>query len=153
MSENVNDLLNMIEEAMEEGRKVPFMESQRIVDIEAVQEILDEIRKALPEELKQATAIVKDRVEIIAQAEKKAEMIVRKAEGRARILVGEQQITKAAQAKAAEVLSAAQSEARQMRSSITEFCDNKLKSLEQELSQATNDMRTLRANLKQAPNT
>ena len=78
MNENVNDLLNMIEEAMEEGRKVPFMDSQRIVDIEAVREILDEIRKALPEELKQATAIVKDRSTIMAQANKKAEMIIQK---------------------------------------------------------------------------
>ena len=67
-----------LEEAMEEGRKVPFMDSQRIVDIEAVREILDEIRKALPEELKQATAIVKDRSTIMAQANKKAEMIIQK---------------------------------------------------------------------------
>lgn len=151
MNENVTDLLNMIEEAMEEGRKVPFMESQRIVDIEAVQEILDEIRKALPEELKQATAIVKDRSAIIAQANKKAELIIQKAEERARILVGEQQITKIAQAKAAEILSAAQTEARQMRSSITDFCDAKLKHLEEELSQATDNMKTLRTNLKQPP--
>lgn len=151
MNENVNDLLNMIEEAMEEGRKVPFMDSQRIVDIEAVREILDEIRKALPEELKQATAIVKDRSTIMAQANKKAEMIIQKAEEQARVLVGQQQITKAAQAKAAEILSSAQTEARQMRSSITEFCDNKLKKLETELAQATDDMKTLRNSLRNTP--
>ena len=52
MNENVNELLNMIDEALEEGRKVPFMESQRIVDIEAVHEILDEIRRALPDEIR-----------------------------------------------------------------------------------------------------
>ena len=149
MQENVNDLLNMIDEAMDEGRKVPFMDSQRIVDIEAVHEILDEIRKVLPEELKQATVIVKDRATIISQANKKAEQIMQNAEERARVLVGEQQITKAAQAKAAEILSSAQSEARQMRSTINEYCESRLKKLEDDLAQTSAAMKTLRESLKQ----
>ena len=117
MNENVNELLNMIDEAMEEGRKVPFMESQRIVDIEAVHEILDEIRRALPDEIRQAKNIVNDRSSIIA--------------------------------KATEILSAAQSEARQMRNSITDFCDGKLKHLEEELAHTAADMKTLRGSLRQ----
>ncbi len=149
MKENVNDLLNMIDEAMEEGRKVPFMDSQRIVDIESVHEILDEVRRVLPEELKQATEIVKDRAAIITQANKKAEQIIQNAEERARVLVGEQQITKAAQAKAAEILSSAQSEARQMRSTINEYCESRLKKLEEELTQSALAMKTLRESLNQ----
>ena len=149
MNENVNELLNMIDEAMEEGRKVPFMESQRIVDIEAVHEILDEIRRALPDEIRQAKNIVNDRSSIIAKAKEEAEVIIRRAEERAQVLVSEEQITRAAQAKATEILSAAQSEARQMRNSITDFCDGKLKHLEEELAHPAADMKTLRGSLRQ----
>lgn len=148
---NVNELLNMIEEALEDGRKVPFTDSQRIVDAEAVRDVIDEIRRTLPDELRQAKAIVNDRGSIIEQAQAEAEAIVRKAEERAQVLVSEQQITKAAQAKAGEILAAAQSEARQMRTSITEFCDGKLKTIEEQLVHAAGDMKTLRMNLRQKP--
>lgn len=146
---NINQLLDVIDEALEDGRPMPFTDNRRLVDVDVVQDALDSIRQNLPEEIRQAKEIVNDRNNILGQARREAEAIVREARERAVALTSEQQITKAAQAKAVEILSNAQNEARQMRSGVIECCDNKLKALEENITHTTADIKTLRANLRQ----
>lgn len=146
---NINQLLDVIDEALEDGRPMPFTDNRRLVDVDVVQDALDGIRQNLPEEIRQAKEIVNDRNNILGQARREAEAIVREARERAAALTSEQQITKAAQAKAVEILSNAQNEARQMRSSVIEYCDNKLKALEENITHTTADVKTLRASLRQ----
>ena len=117
---NINQLLDVIDEALEDGRPMPFTDNRRLVDVDVVQDALDSIRQNLPEEIRQAKEIVNDRNNILGQARREAEAIVREARERAAALTSEQQITKAAQAKAVEILSNAQNEARQMRSGVIE---------------------------------
>ena len=117
---SVDELLDLIDETLEEGTGLPFTGGKRMVDVEKLQEMLDEIRLNLPTELRQAKAIVNDRADIVNSARKEADSIVRKAEERARQLVSEESVTKAAQARAAEILSTAQSQARELRSKTLE---------------------------------
>ena len=97
---SVDELLDLIDETLEEGTGLPFTGGKRMVDVEKLQEMLDEIRLNLPTELRQAKAIVNDRADIVNSARKEADSIVRKAEERARQLVSEESVTKAAQARA-----------------------------------------------------
>ncbi len=113
---SVDELLDLIDETLEEGTGLPFLPAANEWWTEKLQEILDEIRLNLPTELRQAKAIVNDRADIVNSARKEADGIVRKAEERARQLVSEENVTKAAQARAAEILSTAQSQARELRS-------------------------------------
>ena len=98
---SVDELLDMMEEVMEEGTGLPFTGGKRMVDVEKLQEIIDEIRLGLPTEIHQAKAIVNDRADIVAGARKEADGIVRKAEERARVLVSEENVVKAAKQRAA----------------------------------------------------
>ena len=45
---NVNELLDTIEDALEEGANVPLSGGKRIVDVEPIRDYLDEVRAALP---------------------------------------------------------------------------------------------------------
>ena len=112
---NIDELLDLMEETMEEASGLPFSGSKRMVDIDKMRDIIDEVRLNMPTEIRQAKAIVNDRADIIASAKREAEAIVKKAEDRARVLVGEEQIVRAAQQRAAEILSSAQSQSREMR--------------------------------------
>ena len=94
---NVNELLDTIEDALEEGANVPLSGGKKIVDVEQIRDYLDEIRANLPGELRQAQQIVNDRAQIVETANAQAQAIVKKAEERARILVSEAEIVKAAQ--------------------------------------------------------
>jgi cell division septum initiation protein DivIVA len=75
-------LVDRIEESMDSGRSVPLMRG-RLVDIEKVYEIIDEIRGNFPDELKQARWIVKERQEMLEEAEKEANRILEEARDRA----------------------------------------------------------------------
>ena len=65
---NVNELLDTIEDALEEGANVPLSGGKKIVDVEQIRDYLDEIRANLPGELRQAQQIVNDRAQIVETA-------------------------------------------------------------------------------------
>ena len=143
---NVNELLDTIEDALEESAGMPLSGGKRIVDVEQIRDYLDEIRQNLPVELRQAQSIVSDRAQLIDSANAQA-----KAEDRARILVSEAEIVKAAQQRASEIVSAAQTEARTVRQTVTDYCDNMLKTTEETMAENAAQVRNVRANLRQTP--
>ena len=102
-------------------------------------------------ELRQAQSIVSDRAQLIESANAQAQAIVKKAEERARILVSEAEIIKAAQQRASEIVSAAQTEARTVRQTVTDYCDNMLKTTEETMAENAAQVKSVRANLRQSP--
>ena len=142
---NVNELLDTIEDALEESAGMPLSGGKRIVDVEQIRDYLDEV------ELRQAQSIVSDRAQLIESANAQAQAIVKKAEERARILVSEAEIVKAAQQRASEIVSAAQTEARTVRQTVTDYCDNMLKTTEETMAENAAQVKSVRANLRQSP--
>ena len=141
---NVNELLDTIEDALEEGANVPLSGGKKIVDVEQIRDYLDEIRAN-----RQAQQIVNDRAQIVETANAQAQAIVKKAEERARILVSEAEIVKAAQQRAGEITTAAQNEARTLRQTVTDYCDNMLKNTEETMVENAAQVKNVRANLRQ----
>ena len=146
---NVNELLDTIEDTLEESTSMPLSGGKRLVDVEKVRDYLDDIRANLPGELRQAQQIVNDRAQIVDTANAQAQAIVKKAEERARILVSNAEIVKAAQQRAAEITAAAQSESRTLRQTVTDYCDNMLKTTEEAMVENAAQVKTVRANLRQ----
>ena len=146
---NVNELLDTIEDTLEESASMPLSGGKRLVDVERIRDYLDEIRANLPGELRQAQQIVNDRAQIVDTANAQAQAIVRKAEERARILVSDAEIVKAAQQRAAEITAAAQSESRTLRQTVTDYCDNMLKTTEEAMVENAAQVKNVRANLRQ----
>ena len=148
---NVNELLDTIEDTLEESTSMPLSGGKRLVDVEKVRDYLDDIRANLPGELRQAQQIVNDRAQIVDTANAQAQAIVKKAEERARILVSDAEIVKAAQQRAAEITAAAQSESRTLRQTVTDYCDNMLKTTEETMAENAAQVKSVRANLRQSP--
>ena len=146
---NVNELLDTIEDALEESASVPLSGGKRIVDVEQLRDYLDEVRAALPGELRQAQQIVNDRAQIVDSANAQAQAIVKKAEERARILVSDAEIVKAAQQRASEITSAAQTEARTLRQTVTDYCENMLRTTEDTMVENAAQVKNIRASLRQ----
>lgn len=146
---NVNELLDTIEDTLEESTSMPLSGGKRLVDVEKVRDYLDDIRANLPGELRQAQQIVNDRAQIVDTANAQAQDIVKKAEERARILVSDAEIVKAAQQRAAEITAAAQSESRTLRQTVTDYCDNMLKTTEEAMVENAAQVKNVRANLRQ----
>ena len=147
---NIDELLNMMEEMLEEATGLPFAGGTRVVDADRMQDIIDEVRLNLPTEIRQAKAIVQDRADIVESAKKEAEAIVKRAEDRARAMVAQEAIVKAAQQKATEILTSAQSQSREMRTTVTNYCENMLRHTEEQLAKSMTEVKTVRSTLRQS---
>lgn len=122
-------LIDRIEELIDTGRTVPFT-NQKVVDPDRVFEIVDEIRAQFPDELKQARWIVKERQEMLEEAEKEANRVLEDARDRAQAIASEQEIVKLAEQQAADILDNARNREREIRLGAEDYADEMLANLE-----------------------
>jgi hypothetical protein len=112
--------------------------------------LLDEIKGTLPQEIKQARNIVTERNNVLASAQREAEIIKRNAEEMGRRLVSEQEVLTVATKKANDKLAEAETRAREVRRATNEYVDNALKRTEDAMAQALNEVRQSRSEFRQA---
>ena len=77
---NVEELLDLMEETLEAGSAVPFTSSKRVVDVDRMRDIIDEVRNNMPDEVRESKKIVNDREQIVKNARIEAEGIIQQAE-------------------------------------------------------------------------
>lgn len=148
MAISIESMLEALEELLEEGVGVPLSGGKRLVDVEQARDIIDDIRINMPQEILQAKAIVQDKAQIMAKANKEAEEIVRRAEERARHLVDQQEIVFKANEKAKEITQTAQTQASQLKTTVTEYCNNILNQTQEQLQKSFNEVKLVKDNLK-----
>jgi cell division septum initiation protein DivIVA len=122
-------LVDRIEEAMDAGRSLPLMRG-RMIDVDKVYEIIDEVRANFPDELKQARWIVKERQEMLEEAEKEANRILEEARDRADAMAAEQEVVRRANEQAAGILDDARAQEREIRLGAEDYADEMLANLE-----------------------
>ena len=144
---NMDDLMEQLDEVLESSFKMPG--KRVVVDVEKVRAIIDDMRMTMPTEVKQAKGIVADRADIINNAKREADNIIRVAEERAKAMVAQEEITKLAQARAGEVLAAAQKKSRDMRKAAQDFVDDIMRRADEGLTANLGEVRKTRAALKQ----
>ena len=133
---------------MEKAWNFPLGRGRAMLDVEEVREILGEIREAMPQEIRQAKAIVADRKQIIDDAKREAETIVRVAEERARAMVNQDEIVRQAQQKANEMLAQAQTRFREMRKASNEYIDDLMRRTDEGLAANLAELRKTRQEIK-----
>ncbi len=143
----IDELLEQLDEVLESSMKMPGRRA--LVDTESIRAIIDEIRLNIPQEIKQARGIVADRADIITNAKREADGIIRSAEERAKAMVAQEEITKLAQEKAAEIISTAQNKSREMRKAAQDFVDDIMRRADEGLTANLAEVRKTRASLKQ----
>lgn len=144
---NMDDLMEQLDEVLESSFKMPG--KRVVVDVEKVRAIIDDMRMTMPTEVKQAKGIVADRADIINNAKREADNIIRVAEERAKAMVAQEEITKLAQTKAGEVLAAAQKKSRDMRKAAQDFVDDLMLRSDEMLTANLNEIKKTRAALRQ----
>ncbi|MFN8583823.1 MAG: hypothetical protein U0446_00685 [Dehalococcoidia bacterium] len=95
-------LVDRLEELVGSAQKMPIG-SRAIVDRRRILDIVDQMRVAVPQEVREAQEIVNNRDEIFREAEEEARLIVARAEERASRLVEQHELTIAARTRAEEI--------------------------------------------------
>lgn len=145
---SVEELIDELYDMVEKAWSLPLSHGRAVLDGGDVKQILDEIRESLPKEIHQAKAIVADRSQIIGDAKREAETVVRVAEERAKAMVAQDEITKQAQQKANEMLSQSQVKVREMRKASNDYIDDLMKRTEEGFAQNLAELRKTRQNIR-----
>ncbi len=113
-------LLDELEELVGGGKRVPL--SNRVMVEEAdFLAIVDQLRVALPNEMKQAQRVIKERERIVGEAQDEASRIVQTARDRAEMMVSQNVILAEARQRGEELLRQAEEQAQRTRGEMDVF--------------------------------
>jgi cell division septum initiation protein DivIVA len=122
-------LIDKLDDLVHNAKPVPLTDQVR-VDKEEIYDILDQMRATIPEEIKQARWIVKERQEMLAEAKREAERIVKDGNDEQQRLVGEQEVVKQAENHAEDIIEEARAREREIRLGAEDYADDILNTLE-----------------------
>ncbi len=121
--------LDQIIEMVESAKSMPLSASV-LVNKADVLALLDELRAALPEELREAQWVIKDRDEVIDGGRKEADRIIADARTEATRLVSRTEVMQSATKEAERVVTEAKENAKTMRLEVEDYVDAKLANFE-----------------------
>jgi hypothetical protein len=118
-----------LDETVREAKAMP-LSSSVLVNRDEVLDLIAEMQEALPDEIKQARWIVKDREDLLAKARTDAEAIVEQARAQQLTLARQEAVVARAGEEAERLLGEADEQARSMRREAEEYVDAKLAQFE-----------------------
>lgn len=107
-----------------------------MVDQAAALDLIDQVRVAVPEEVRQAKRINQESDRILDKAQEEADRIIARAQEHAAFLIEERGLTRAAEARSQEILAEARREAEEIRRGADAYAANVLVKLEGECVKA-----------------
>jgi vacuolar-type H+-ATPase subunit H len=135
--------LQQLEELVAEAKSMPLSTSV-LINREEVLELIQEMRSSMPEEIKQARWVVKDREQLLTKARKDAEGVVQQALDQQRRLVQQEEVVRASTREAERILEEAREQARQMRLEGEDYMDQKLAAFEATLTRTLEQIAQIR---------
>ncbi len=127
-------LVDRLEALLVKGWRVP-MTSKTLIDEDEFLDIVDQMRIAIPEEIKQSKKIVQERDRVIAQAQEEAQRIATMAKEDAARLTNDHSVTKAAESRAADIEAEANAAATSIRQGADAYAAQALSDLQARLEQ------------------
>ena len=122
-------LLQTLIDVVEAARPVPLSASS-MINKEEVLEILKDVSLRLPDEIRAARWLLKQREDFLARTQREGDELMDLARARAGQMVQRSEVVKAAEVHARRVVEAAESEARRLKLETEDFCDQRLASFE-----------------------
>ena len=144
---DILQLIDRLEELFNESKAIPLTRNV-MVDEDRMLDIIDQMRIAIPDEVKKAQQLLGQRDRVLAQAQEEANRTLEIARQKADQLVSKDLVMQEAQRRADQLLTQARAEAEGMRADADEYVINSLTQLQEELeriaNQVNNGIRTVR---------
>ena len=146
--QHVEDIISALYDMVQDARAIPLTADKCILEREKALDMLDEIIAQLPVELKQSRTIVESRNELIGQARREAENIIRQAQEEAKALVTEEAIYQEAKRQCQEMVLQTKTRIAELRKVSNDYMDDALRLTEEAIANSLDDVRDTRAKFK-----
>ena len=142
--QHIEEIITALYDTIQDAKSVPLAADKCIVERDRLLDMLDEIIAQLPAELKQSRTIVESRNELIGQARREAETIIRQAQEQADALVKQEAIYQEAKRQCQEMVLQTQIRMAELRKASNEYMDNALARTEEAIAQSLGEVRDTR---------
>lgn len=133
-------LVDRLEELLNQSRPLPFTHNV-MVDEDRMLDIIDQMRVAIPDEVKKAQQLLSQRDRILAQAQEEANRTLAIAREKSEQLLERDAIVQAAQARADQLINQARLDLQKERQEADQYVVDQLSRLEVELERSLTQVR------------
>jgi vacuolar-type H+-ATPase subunit H len=147
---DVEMLLRELHEMVDQARPSPLSTAVK-VDRDIVLDILDQAIERLPDDLRGARWLLKERDEFLARTHLEADEILAAARGQAERMVQRSEVLRSAEQKARRIVEQARTDAARLSSECDDYCDQRLVQLEAVLERTMAAVATGREKLRPEP--
>src|SRR4029453_3552982 len=131
--------LSELEEMVRDAKSMP-LSSSALLNRDEVLNLIEDLKSSLPDEIKQARWVVKDREELLAKARRDAEAMVEQARAEQLRLASHEAVMQRAKDEAERIVQEAEEDSRRLRLEAEDYVDAKLAQLEGTLQKILEDM-------------
>lgn len=146
--QHIEDIITTLYDTIQDAKSLPLGADKCILERDKLLDMLDEIIAQLPAELKQSRTIVESRNELIGQARREAESIIRQAQEQAKQMVTQEAIYQEAKRKSQEMLIQTQARMADLRRVSNEYMDDALRRTEEAIALSLGEVRDTRVKFK-----
>jgi len=136
---DILQLIDRLEELFNQSKSIPLTRNV-MVDEDRMLDIIDQMRIAIPEEVKKAQQLLGQRDRVLAQAQEEANRTLDIARQKADQLVAKDMVVQEAARRAEQILVQARSEAENIRIDADDYVMDSLNQLQAELERITNQV-------------
>jgi vacuolar-type H+-ATPase subunit H len=136
---DILQLIDRLEELFNESKNIPLTRNV-MVDEDRMLDIIDQMRIAIPEEVKKAQQLLGQRDRVLAQAQEEANRTLELARQKADQLVTKDMVAQEASRRAELILTQARGDAENIRADADDYAMKSLTQLEDELERITNQV-------------
>ncbi len=145
----VSNLLDELENIIAGAWRIPMTKGRCAIPTKEVQNLIDDIRLALPKEIKEAKIIIETRNNILQDARKEAQNIVANAKKRANHEISETNIVKQSKKAAKEIILEARVKTKEMYNKTNSYVENLISKLEEAINTTTKNFKVSANEIKQ----
>ncbi len=140
----VDDLILQLQDVLNDAKSVPFSSGKVMVSSDEIFDILDQMQDSMPAEVRQAKNIVADRKQILAEANRESENIIRAAEERKKVMLNQNEIVREAQAKAKDIVEDAVKKSEEIKKAANKYVSSVIKKTEDGIAEQLEAIRKTR---------
>ncbi len=145
---NMEDIVTSLYDMVQDARSMPLAADKCVLERDKVLDMLDELISQIPSDLKESRAIVESRNEIVGQARREAESILKDAQAKARQLVTQEAIYQEARRQSQEMLNNTQARMAELRRASNEYMDDALRRTEEAIAASLGQVRDTRVQFR-----
>ncbi len=145
---NVIDLISSMEDVVLEGQ-IPLFKSKSIINIDEFLDMLDEMKKLLPQELQAANHLRSEKNKLIIEAQQEAQTLMEDVAREADRLVMENDITQGAYMKSKQIMNETQAEMDELKQGTYEYLIGKMDELSEQILKINEEINSSKQELKE----